>query len=81
MGSLQISERGDKVCAKPAKLPPQIDLRSDRVLDPRTAAAILGISLMTLQRTWARGEGPKRIQLSARRIGIRARDLLAYLER
>jgi predicted DNA-binding transcriptional regulator AlpA len=54
---------------------------SDQVVAPKEVAALLGISQPTLYRLWARGEGPRRRQISPRRIGVRLRDLAEYLDR
>lgn len=42
------------------------------------AAEMLGISVLTLDRLHAAGSGPARLRLSARRVGYRARDLIAW---
>jgi hypothetical protein len=34
----------------------------------------------TLQRLWRDGQGPRRIRISSRRIGVRLRDLREYLD-
>jgi predicted DNA-binding transcriptional regulator AlpA len=59
-------------------LPDSFD--SDKVVAPKDAAALLGISLPTLHRMWQQGAGPRRRQISPRRIGVRLRDLKAYLD-
>jgi predicted DNA-binding transcriptional regulator AlpA len=45
-----------------------------RVLSLREAAALNGISWMTLKRLIARGDGPRILQISPKRIGIRVID-------
>jgi predicted DNA-binding transcriptional regulator AlpA len=49
------------------------------VLTERQAARVLGISMETLKRLRQSGEGPKILQLSARRIGYRRAGLEAWL--
>lgn len=51
----------------------------DRVLNGRETAALLGVSLRTLDRIAAVGGLPK-IQLSPGRVGFRRRDVLTWLE-
>jgi hypothetical protein len=51
-----------------------LDLR--KIVDEREAARLRGISVDTLRRQSARGEGPARIQLSPRRVGYRLGDVL-----
>jgi predicted DNA-binding transcriptional regulator AlpA len=75
MHKLESFDRG----VKSSSLPDRFD--SDRVVSPKDAAALLGISLPTLHRMWATGGGPRRRQISPRRIGVRLRDIAAYLER
>jgi predicted DNA-binding transcriptional regulator AlpA len=58
-------------------LPTSFD--SDRVVAPKEVAALLGISIATLRRMWARGEGPRWVRLSLRRQGCRLRDLNDFL--
>jgi predicted DNA-binding transcriptional regulator AlpA len=53
---------------------------ADCVVTEARAAEILGFSVDTLRRIRARGEGPRRLQLSARRVGYRLRDLQAWLD-
>jgi hypothetical protein len=54
-------------------------LGEDRVISINEAAARAGCSVATLKRCWARKE-LKVIKLSPRRIGIRLRDLQAFLD-
>lgn len=53
---------------------------ADRVVSEVVAAEYIGLSTDTLKRACARGEGPRRIKLSTRRIGYRLRDLDAWLD-
>jgi predicted DNA-binding transcriptional regulator AlpA len=57
--------------------PPLEDLRC---LTVKEWAQLCGFSLMTGKRVLASGEGPKTIQLSARRIGIRVGDCRRWQE-
>lgn len=59
---------------------PSPDIARERVLSLADAAEIAGISTVTLRRLIARGEGPRTVRPSPRRIGVRARDLAAWLE-
>jgi predicted DNA-binding transcriptional regulator AlpA len=52
----------------------------DQVLTELQAAEFCGISKDTLRRRNNRGDGPKRLRLSARRVGYRLRDLRAWLD-
>jgi hypothetical protein len=49
----------------------------DRVLSEQQYAEMDGVSVFTVRRRSARGEGAPRIQLSPRRVGYRLRDILA----
>jgi excisionase family DNA binding protein len=51
-----------------------------RVRSMREAASLAGISIATLYRAIANGEGPRTVRMSPRRRGIRERDLEAWLE-
>lgn len=51
-----------------------------RVVSLRTAAALAGISTVTLRRLIASGNGPRVLRLSERRLGIRVSDLRDWLE-
>ena len=62
----------------PHELPPEI--AHQRVLDERTAACFLGISQPTLERMRKYGTAPRHVMLSARRLGYRICDLLAWVE-
>jgi predicted DNA-binding transcriptional regulator AlpA len=59
-------------------LPQNLD--SDRLVSPEVAAHLMGLSLATLHRMWSQGEGPRRIRISPRRIGVKLRDLRDYLD-
>jgi predicted DNA-binding transcriptional regulator AlpA len=54
------------------------DLESDRVLTLAQWYTLNGFSRATAQRLIARGEGPRLIKLSERRIGIRLSDHRAW---
>jgi predicted DNA-binding transcriptional regulator AlpA len=56
-------------------------LNSTRIVSENFAADYLGISRDTLRRRRGTGDGPRRIQLSERRIGYRICDLDAWLEK
>jgi predicted DNA-binding transcriptional regulator AlpA len=51
-----------------------------RVLDEKTAAELLGISPVTLERMRRSGRAPRHVQLSVRRLGYRVCDLTDWLE-
>jgi predicted DNA-binding transcriptional regulator AlpA len=55
-------------------------LHPSQILNYSKAAQLAGLSIRTLQRLCREGSGPKRTQLSRRRVGIRISDLLAWLE-
>jgi hypothetical protein len=57
------------------------DFNSDRLVSPKVTAELLALSPATLQRLWREGRGPRRIQISQRRFGVRLRDIQAYLDR
>jgi predicted DNA-binding transcriptional regulator AlpA len=65
---------------KPAIKPFPDSFQSDRIVSPKMAAAALGISMATLRRLWDQGRGPRKIQISPRRIGVRLRDIHSYIE-
>ena len=50
-----------------------------RVLTRPQVIALLGISKTTFDRIEARGQGPRKVRLSARRIGYRACDVKRWL--
>ena len=56
------------------------DLQLERILTEQEYAAIDGVSVDTIRRRSARGEGARRIQLSPKRHGYRLRDILATRE-
>ena len=51
----------------------------DHVVAESATAEIIGVSKATLRRMVERGEGPRRLKLSTRRIGYRLSDLEAWL--
>ena len=53
----------------------------DFVISEDDAAKTLCLSKSTLRRMVANGEGPKRLKLSARRVGYRNSDLIDFLSR
>jgi predicted DNA-binding transcriptional regulator AlpA len=57
------------------------DHQLDSVLTLREAARICSVSVATLRRRIADGTGPAVVRPSARRIGIRASHLMAWLDR
>jgi hypothetical protein len=59
-------------------LPAGIEL--DRILTEQQYAEMDGISVFTVRRRSARGEGAPRIRLSPRRVGYRLGDILAARE-
>jgi len=64
-------------------LPPLPDALRDhnsRVLTLNQWAEIAGISVRTAKRLFALGDGPRRVQLSAGRVGITVKDHMAWLE-
>lgn len=58
----------------------QTGIESLRVLDEKSAAALLGVSHVTLERMRRAGRAPRHVQLSARRLGYRISDLTAWLD-
>jgi predicted DNA-binding transcriptional regulator AlpA len=53
--------------------------QTDRVLPLSEFAALADISMSTLSRLRAEGQGPTVTRLSARRLGVRASDAEAWL--
>ena len=51
-----------------------------QVVTELDAAKLCGISTYTLRRRVKAGDGPKRLRLSAHRVGYRLRDLHDWLE-
>jgi excisionase family DNA binding protein len=56
-------------------------LTANRVISTAEAAELLGVSEDTFRRMAARKEAPAIIKLSARRVGVRLRDLSAWLDK
>jgi predicted DNA-binding transcriptional regulator AlpA len=65
--------------SKPSK-PSTIFPSDDRVISEHEAAKACGVSIATLRRRVAAGDGPPRIRLSVHRVGYRLRDLRAWLD-
>jgi predicted DNA-binding transcriptional regulator AlpA len=61
----------------PARGPPDLDVV--RLLTTEQTAGVLGISIDTLSRMSARGEGPQRIKISPRRVAYRLFEIEAWL--
>jgi len=57
-----------------------LPLNEDLVLGLPQAASNADLSLATLRRLIARGEGPRVTKLSTRRLGIRVRHLREWLD-
>ena len=55
-------------------------LASERVLSALQAAELCGVSIATFRRQHWAGRLPPAIRLSERRLGWRAKDLLAHIE-
>jgi predicted DNA-binding transcriptional regulator AlpA len=51
-----------------------------RILSEPAAAHMLGVSPDTLRRMAGRGEGPRRIKLSQRRVGYRLRECIEWID-
>jgi predicted DNA-binding transcriptional regulator AlpA len=51
-----------------------------KVLSYKEMAKLLGISVPTAKRTVAVGNGPRMIQVSARRVGFRVIDIMRWQE-
>jgi predicted DNA-binding transcriptional regulator AlpA len=66
--------------ARPPSTGPPDALDAHRCISEPAAADLLGISIDTLRRLVARGEGPARLKISARRVVYRLRDVLAYVK-
>jgi predicted DNA-binding transcriptional regulator AlpA len=49
----------------------------EKIVSEKEAAELRGVSRDTLRRMAARGEGPKRIKLSPRRVGYKLREVLS----
>jgi predicted DNA-binding transcriptional regulator AlpA len=59
--------------------PPIIERTCDFVVSPKETAKIINVAVHTLRRLDKKGEGPERIQLSARRIGYRISSIERWL--
>ena len=57
----------------------RVSSTQDYVVAEREVASLLGVSPDTLRRQVAKGEGPRRLKLSARRVGYRMSDIEAWL--
>jgi predicted DNA-binding transcriptional regulator AlpA len=60
--------------------PPAFPFHPDQVLSDPLLAALEGVSVDTIQRERAKGNGPPRTRLSERRHGTRVRDYQAWLD-
>lgn len=56
-----------------------MDFTETRILSRREVASRLGVSTLTLDRMTARGESPRRVQISPRRVGYVLQDVEAWL--
>lgn len=63
----------------PDPTPPPDVAGFDRVLTLNEAARMAGVSVRTLHRLFEIGEGPPRVQLTARRVGVWQTDAIAWL--
>lgn len=63
--------------ARRSQLPPSLD--DDRVLAAPKAAEMLDVSVSALRRNAASGRLPAPVQITARRLGWRVRDLRNFL--
>jgi predicted DNA-binding transcriptional regulator AlpA len=52
------------------------EAQPDRIISEKEAAQLRNVSPDTLRRQAARGEGPRRIRLSPRRVGYRLSEVL-----
>ena len=52
---------------------------ADPVVPRKTAAALVGLSESTFDRVCRQGDGPPAVRLSARRVGFRLSDLMAWI--
>ena len=73
--------------AKGASMPPEVKaspavkvFSDDAVLSKSQTSAVTNLSRDTLDRMNRMGEGPKRMQLSERRVGYRMREIRKWLE-
>jgi predicted DNA-binding transcriptional regulator AlpA len=53
---------------------------SDKVLSIRQTAAVMNLSVRTLERLCQSGSGPRKILLSPGRVGFRERDVVAWID-
>jgi predicted DNA-binding transcriptional regulator AlpA len=60
--------------------PPHLDAYSDRVMTFPEFCKVAGFSIATLRRLIHAGEGPPVTHLSTRRLGIRVRNGLGWLD-
>jgi predicted DNA-binding transcriptional regulator AlpA len=58
----------------------RVSVTHDHVVPRKQAASICGVSTDTLDRLSDKGEGPRRLKLSARRVGYRMSDIEAWLQ-
>jgi predicted DNA-binding transcriptional regulator AlpA len=73
--------KSQPAAAPAATSPPDLTrLPEFAVVGRELASVILGISLETLKRMEARGQGPKRIKVSQKRTGYRLSDLRLWVE-
>jgi predicted DNA-binding transcriptional regulator AlpA len=56
------------------------DTALDRVLDKRETSAFVGVSIPTLDRMVRRGDFPKPLHLSARKLGWQVKTAQAWLK-
>jgi predicted DNA-binding transcriptional regulator AlpA len=61
-------------------MPELYEIGLERLITETEAAALYGIHRDTLRRRSDRGEGPRRIKVSPRRVGYRLRDVLADIK-
>lgn len=61
--------------------PKQLSLDAQKVMNVRQWAELNGVSIATAKRILASGTGPKVVQLSSKRIGIRVIDNALWQER
>jgi predicted DNA-binding transcriptional regulator AlpA len=54
-------------------------LSADPVIPRKAAAGLVGLSEATFDRVCRRGDGPAALRLSARRVGFRLSDLMAWI--
>ena len=52
---------------------------ADPVVPRKAAAGLVGLSLATFDRVCRQGDGPAALRLSARRVGFRLSDLMAWI--